>query len=391
MTPERAGDSLARVLGMAAEAVDVVVADPDLAGDLIKMVKPIGEAALLLYAAAPAVARQPRLRAPFEALQRVVAAHARTTRMETAIRFRPAAAAELAVPHLCLAALGTPDERLSRALADALASPVATMRERVPWKKQEGWWIARLAGSDAPPPLLDETLVGWGVDALGASRGELYGFTHALIYAADFGRRRPNLPRAAAAIGADAESALVRVLEQDDFDLAAELLFTWPYLGLPWSDAAGFALDLLFEVEGEIGFLPSLSLRKQAFEEQPEEARRRWFFKEAYHTDFVMGMLTAALIAADHFPAAAYALAKPRLLPALDALLSGSATTPQWALPRTGQTPPLSFRLTAAVHRHARDVDLPRLREAVLLAVDEGCADLPAVQQSLDMLVRLAG
>lgn len=382
---------MARVLGMAAEAIEVVAADPELAGDLIKGIKPIGEAALLLYAAEPAVARQPRLQAPFDALQRVVAAHARTKRVETAIRFRPAAAGELAVPHLCLAALGAPDEVLSLALADALASPVAAMRERVPWKRQEGWWIARLAGSDAPPPPLDKTLVGLGIDALGASRGELYGFTHALIYASDFGRRRPDLPRPAPAIGADAESALVRVLDQDDFDLAAELLFTWPYLGLPWTDSARFALALLFELEGEIGFLPSLSLRGEAFEKQPEEARRGWFFKEAYHTDFVMGMLIAALIAADHFPPQLCEPVERRSPSALKRLLYDGSAKPQWALARGRLIPPLPFLLSVAVHRHAREVDLARLREAVLLAIDEGYDDAPAVQQSLDMLVRLMG
>ena len=40
------------------------------------------------------------------------------------------------------------------------------------------------------------------------------------------------------------------------FDLAAELLWTWPMLGLPWSAAAIFCFALLAEVQDSHGFLP---------------------------------------------------------------------------------------------------------------------------------------
>ena len=61
------------------------------------------------------------------------------------------------------------------------------------------------------------------------------------LYAADFGGRAVPLPRSAGELTADVEALLAACLEHDDLDLAAELLWTWPVLDLPWSPAATFA------------------------------------------------------------------------------------------------------------------------------------------------------
>jgi hypothetical protein len=100
-------------------------------------------------------------------------------------------------------------------------------------------------------------MLGRPLDALGSTRFDVYAFTHAVMYATDLGTRRARLPRRFRDIKADAIAALAYSLDTADHDLTAEVLLTWPMLGLGWNPAATFAFRLLADAEDELG-LPAL-------------------------------------------------------------------------------------------------------------------------------------
>ena len=64
-----------------------------------------------------------------------------------------------------------------------------------------------------------------------------------------------------------------KLFDAENFDLAAELLWTWPMLGLPWSAAAIFCFALLAEVQDSHGFLPGPGYSARTCGALPEEER----------------------------------------------------------------------------------------------------------------------
>ena len=92
---------------------------------------------------------------------------------------------------------------------------------------------------------------------MGGSREDLYAYTHALMYVTDRHLSRKRMPRRRSDLLADAEAALARCVDDEDYDLAGELLLTWPLTGSRWSATASFAFRTLTFVEDEAGFLPS--------------------------------------------------------------------------------------------------------------------------------------
>lgn len=190
--------------------------------------------------------------------------------------------------HAVLSRLGWPDAEFDQLFTAAITSSAADGRERVAHRQLELEWLARIW---SPPPariyasrgLVGRSVLGKPLDALAAHRDDVYAFTHAIMFHTDLGARRTRLPRAAKTITADAEAALAWCLDNDDYDLAGEVLLTWPMLARRWSAAAAFAFSLLAQVEDEFGFLPALR----------NAASGHGRLVSSYHTAYVMGLLCA--------------------------------------------------------------------------------------------------
>ena len=395
---------LAAVLGHADAALDTLLprGREQVAGpDFFTRTKLATETAMVLYAVSRAdaglddtVARiATRLREP-----------ARSPELLAWARLRPPLIPELSVAHFVLTALGDPDPATDEALALAASACSVAPIEQLPWKRLERAWHAELGAPPGGHPVrvdLEATALGQRQDALFATREEAYGLTHALIYHTDFGHRMPAMPRPTAEVVADAGSALARCLDDDDFDLGAEVLFTWPYTRTPWTPVAAFGLHVLRAVDEEVGYLPSMTLRTDEFARLPEQERADYFFKEAYHTVYVMGLLTAATLApgVDTGPALAERLEGAHWAARLRALVPAAACRPWWETEYDRLTPGqqgalVPFLADVAVRRAVRAGEFGRL-PAILSTALGGLADLavdptPAVEQGVELLNRLA-
>ena len=90
-----------------------------------------------------------------------------------------------------LAAAGWPDPEVDALLDASLAPSAGAARERLPHRELEQDWLRWLHGGPVSKPgRLAGTAVGTGIDLLSGSRDDVYAFTHALLYAADFGGQR---------------------------------------------------------------------------------------------------------------------------------------------------------------------------------------------------------
>lgn len=396
---------LAAVLDHADAALDTLLPrGRDLAAgsDFFTRTKLAAETALLLHAASRADAGlddridrvATRLRGP-----------ARSPELLAWARLRPTIIPQLSVAHYVLTALGDPDPDVDRALALAASGCSVAPIEQLPWKQLERAWQAGLGAPLGDHPVrvdLTATALGRRQDALFATRDEVYGLTHALIYHTDFGHRRPALPRPVAQVVADAGSAVARCLDDDDFDLGAEVLFTWPYTRTPWSAVAAFALRVLRVVDDEVGYLPSMTLRNEDFVELAAPERTTYYFKEAYHTVYVMGLLTSATLApgVDACPPLAERPEGAEWADRLRDLVPGAAARPWWEGEYDRLTPAqqgalVPFLADVAVRRAVRAGEFGRL-PAILSAALSGLAELgidpgPGVEQGVELLHRLAG
>jgi hypothetical protein len=88
-------------------------------------------------------------------------------------------------------------------------------------------WLRRGLMS-APVSKLDNALLDCEVlrhptDLLTGSREDVYAFTHALMYVGDFGIGPTSWPRPAKEICAEAEGALGRCLDEQDYDLVSRV------------------------------------------------------------------------------------------------------------------------------------------------------------------------
>jgi hypothetical protein len=218
-------------------------------------------------------------------LARALVLHARHRRVEIGIALHPALALDYSAAHIVLAKAGYPDDVFDKTLGDSLAATTAAARERAPHRELEQDWLASLRGGPAPSEdALRRTALIQGTDLLTGSRDDVYALTHALLYATDFGNHRPRLARPEDDILATVRSALAGALDDDDFDLAGELLLAWPFLDAAWDEPSSFAFAALAEVEDEVGGIPSLALDRVEYERQPVAARKSYVAAVAYNT-----------------------------------------------------------------------------------------------------------
>lgn len=240
-------------------------------------------------------------------------------------------------------------------------------------------------------------MLGRPLDALAATREDVYAFTHAVMYVSDMGARRPPLPRPIAEIVGDAEAALAFSLDGDDFDLTAELLFTWPMLRAPWTPAATFGFGVLVDVEDELGFVPGSSFDAARYEDLDGVAREDYRLLTSYHTVYVMGILYAAVLAQKFAP--------PPDVPVSPCMgASGSAfhpprpideSGPRWrqafANLEAGQRDSLADLLIAfGLRRAATSGDAPQVRSLLQAAVECDRIDGSSVRQAAGLLRRMA-
>lgn len=386
---------LEAVLTIAQTTVPLLIAPAPEAGaerQAFRREKFICETALLAYAAGPV----PQVRPAVLRLAELLSPHARSEEILTLMRIRPAMAPELSVAHVCLTTLGVGDPSFEDALRQ-IGAEGHPPPERAPWKDIESDWLScrcpvfpRRQGLGHS---IARTTLVTGLDALSSRREDLYAFTHALIYLSDFGRRPPEVPRDAGLVLQDAGAALARSLDEDDFDLCAELLMTWPYLRVPLSPMARFGLDALCAVEDEVGYLPSLGLAARELEGLSAESRRRAVLDEAYHTIYVMGLLMAALLQADMPADAPSPPATPGLSEALLRLMPERSPQPQWERQFARLAEPereaLADMLAAiALRRALMRHDLRRLREILACCVTFRLTDSVAIQQAGQLLRR---
>ena len=354
--------------------------------------KVIGETAMLLLAAWHADSAGP-LRAKVNALAAQLAPLARGRRMLLGMCLQPALALEHALGHLCLARMGYPDQRFDAVFDATLCATAAKGRERLPHRVLEQEWLLRMCGR--APARLTPALP-HAADVLAGTHDDVYGFTHAVIFARDFGIDPQPLARSRSLILAEAEAMLARCLDEGDYDLSGELLWTWPLMRARWTPAATFGFRVLARVEDLAGFLPSAGTSLDRLRELAGEERKQYLVATAYHTVYVMGLLCAAALRPQQAPPVRIvdplmpAGAADRVLPFLD----DSGPKAYWweefqKLSGPERDALAGLLLHIALRRRAIRRDFEGVARLIRLADELRLEDSPLVVQAAEMLHRL--
>lgn len=366
----------------------------DLAALEAQQDKVLAETALLLRAVASIPGSvSPSLSDRAHRLAVTLRPHASGLRIQAGIALHPSLALDYALAHQCLSALGYPDPKVDALLKKAMSSANANGRERLPHRHLEQTWIDQLTARQAAAVPTASTALGQGVDVLTGSRDDLYALTHAILYATDLGSRQCAMPRTVSTVCHEAASALAGSLDDDDFDLAGELLMAWPMLRAPWSPSARFGVDVLFAIEDEVGLLPSLAIDGRNLNAQSGRARNESALAMSYHTAYVMGLLCASLL---RWGSAVGRFAEPRpvLLDVALSALRELQREPRWEdhfmrLPIEEREELAPFVLDVALRRSVRRFEFGIAQRLVLAAVDQGVCTC-AVTQAAELLDRLS-
>jgi hypothetical protein len=400
---------LCGVLDFAQQCVERLAAngysDAEEPANTIRPEKLIGETAIVLYAASAVGSDAVKTR--IDAVARLLVPHARSPRILLGLCLEPSLALDYAEAHICLGALGHRDADVDALVRQSATAQAAGGRERVPHRVLEQHWIGAVwaestAASRHPAPAAaaPSSILGKPMDVLGGGKSETYAFTHALMYVRDFNIRPQRLPRSRAAILAEAEAALAKCIDQEDYDLAGEVLMAWPLTGATWSAGAAFAFRVLARAEDKHGRLPAPGTRQQRLDKLQGDARTDYVLATAYHTVYVMGLLCAAALHPGRAPPARL---PPRRGPdrsAADAVLrflddAADKQSPQWRHEFEAATPAerealAGFLLTVALHRNIGRREFGAVHGLLKLGYTLGLADTPAASQAAEMLERLA-
>jgi hypothetical protein len=364
--------------------------------------KLISETAFLLLGASTA-GEHPEVRQRIRAVAERLLSHARSERMILGVCLEPALALDYAQAHIYLTRLGYPDADFDAVLRQSLTSQVRDGRERPPHRVLEQEWLAGTWHGVRPnsgrklPLVARHSVLSRPMDLLSGSRDDVYAFTHSLMYVTDFNILPRSLPRPPSAILAEAEAALGRCLDEEDYDLGGEVLLAWPLSGKPWSAAAVFGFRVVADVEDRAGILPSPSTRLQRLHELNDAERPEYLLATAYHTAYVMGLLCAAALQPCkappvRLPAAQFgAGSSGPILQFLDAdprRAHWREEFEQLAAPERDAIAGLLFAV--ALRRRARQHDFAGLRELLAAGYQLGLADCPAASQAAELLERVA-
>jgi hypothetical protein len=320
----------------------------------------------------------------------ILAPHARSKRLALACLAHPGLSLDYLAPHIIMSSAGFPNQKFDGFLKIARSSTLTTCRERLPHRELEQSWLAYLSGETfSSEDKISATVLNHSLDVLFSSRDDIYAFTHALMYATDFGQKEliPTIEKET--LASLAEGALVGALESDDFDLAGELLMTWPFLRINFSPIAAFCFDVLCSIEDQAGILPSFSLDQREYVSLTNDDDKSAYLTAAgYHTAYVMGLLCTGLLRAKT------AIETSHGYPAVDfktmELLDDSASkTPQWhlhfkRLNSTQQNEVLRFVFDAKIKKSAVILDMSGIRHSLTtyskLSRPHGMLQLQAAQ-----------
>ena len=364
--------------------------------------KIVAETAFLLVAASCA-ADHAELRQRIDRVAALLAPHARSEKMFAAACVEPALFLDYAQAHVCLTRVGHGDPHFDALLRRALQHAHHARRERAPHRALEQRWIAEswrnCAGGALPraPLAPAQSALDWSVDLVSASREDIYAFTHALMYLADFSLQPRWRRRERTRITADAETALARCLDEEDYDLAGEVLLAWPLTGCRWSPQATFGFGVLARVEDQAGFLPNASTRVERLGALQGSARTAYALATAYHTAYVMGLLCAAALRPGRAPPVQIAASASRrgaaraLLERLAADHCQAHWLPELERLDAAQIESLApLLLAVALRRRGRERAYDAIRDLLSLASTHRLHDLPCAQQAARMLERLS-
>jgi uncharacterized protein DUF6895 len=372
-------------------------------GNNLRPEKVISESGLLLLAASTA-SRYPEVDERLRDVAERLVPHARSDRILLGICTQPALAWEYAQAHVCLKRLGYADRRFDTALRMVERSQARRGHERPPHRALEqarardGWSDPRPGRRTrrAPPGAVRDSVLCRPMDLLSGSRDDVYAFTHALMYVTDFNIRPWRLPRDRSVILDEAEAVLARCLDDEDYDLAGEVLLGWPLTGQSWGPAAAFGFRVLARVEDQAGFLPSPGTRLERLHALQGGERTRYFLATAYHTAYVMGLLCAAALQPGRAPPTTIRTARaPRgisrlLLTRLDT----GGGRPHWReevrrLAEADRDSLASMLLSIGLCRAVSQRDFGLLHELLRMARDAGLANAPSASQAAELLSRL--
>lgn len=368
--------------------------------------KVLAETAMLLVAVAPLRGTDRCLDTATDQLATMIAPYSRRPSLLAGVCLQPGAALEQAAAHVMLTSLGYPDPLVAQLLATSIRHGNDRGPERLPHRSLELEWLKRmLAGSalssaaDAPDHLASCAL-GRPMDVLHLTKSDVYAFTHAVMYATDLGGRRLVLPRTLDAVVDDAAAALAFSLDAVDYDLTAEVLMTWPMLGVSWSLEASLAFGVLATVYEEFGFLPGGLFEIARYRSMDATDRARYAQATSYHSTFVMGILCAALLRAPqansvpethHDGALHHGAAVLSILELAQRSGSKSESIRLVQELRVETQAPLAGLALAALLRNASVCgDLATLQEALGIALRYDMVDGPAVAQASELLQRCA-
>jgi Sulfotransferase domain len=371
-------------------------------GNNIQPGKLISETAYLLVGASIA-AGHPHVLQRIHGVAERLLPHARSERRLLGMCIEPAFALDYARAHICLTRLGYPDPAFDAVLRKSLNSQVHAGHERPPCGMLEQEWLIRTwdgTGSKSRQRYLlaaRESVLGHPMDLLSGSREDVYAFTHALMYTTDFGLRSRRLPRPAPEILAEAEAALARCLDEEDYDLGGEILLSWPLTRRSWSAAAVFGFRVLANAQDQTGFLPSPSTKLQRLDGMSGDEWADYLLATGYHTAYVMGLLCAAALQPGLAPPACI----PRTAQGTGShapilrLLDADARRRPWreefdrlAVPERDAITRLLFAM--ALRRRTMQRNFAGLRKLLRKGYQLGLANCPVASQTAEFLERVA-
>lgn len=222
---------------------------------------------------------------------------ARSKTMLLNISLKPELALDYAHAHICLHYAGYPDEKFDKAVAASLRSMACNGIERTPYRMMEREWLMSIWDST-----YDDNLKFWiplsclkhPVNLFSESSDGVYAITHAIMYAS-FGRGEiPGLE--VDTLFQTVETLLIRYMDEQNYDIAGELLMAWPLLRKEMNPIIAFAIDCLFKIETKVGFLPSPGLDTSRLDPNDQNSRRTYIYSINYHTVLVMGLLCSCLL-----------------------------------------------------------------------------------------------
>ena len=360
--------------------------------------KVVAEAAMLLRCAAFLRDVDGQIKGAIDELAQRLVPSARGEWLLTALCLEPAFALDHSAAHIHLTALGYRDAAVDRLLTEIFEDESLVAPERLPNHDLEHQWLKSIWLEDdytAPAALLARTCAAGPIDALAFRLHDIYAFTHVVLYASDMGRRAAQWPRPLRDVIGDVDAALAIAIDAENFDVAAELIWTWPMLRLPWSPAASFSFRVLSAVQDAHGFLPGPEYSDEERDSMPEDLRDEYVLRTSYHATLVMGFACAAALRAspNQLPVVTPPNKKGGAGDGLLCLLRNQTTEPRWRdvfsrLDCSDRDLLTEFVFAIALRRAQVSSDLALLRDTLSLGLHCDMIEHPIARQALTLLRR---